>query len=1110
MAVKRSQNWLNQQRVDVPHLRSIESAVRNDFDELFATFILGESSSFVVRGFEIEMAGAIGASANGLQMIVENSAMLHGASNESGTFFELPTGELNQVLSSTTNPRVDGAFTPSALNYVSIEFVREIDDSTTDQLFLWNPTTQTEITKTVPLAETLDYKIVISSSIFAPNVLPIAIVETDTSNSVLSVEDRRPMLFRLGTAGINSPDPFFEFPYDTHTEGREENPFVSSSSTISPFRGGDKQIGTFKENDEAIKTELRQIKGTTFWFSPNTAGSIVGLRYDLGNTLLTGRGYIEHNDGNPGQVNWNEDIFLTVVSTRLRYKIEANATGTDISLTDNQSAYVKLTRGVDVVPQLIFTDGADEVTSVGGISWTDDLEVGDYVKVAAEGDGSYFQIASIDSTSQVTLTEDFSGTSTGITGTGAQFAFGNYRIGGAAGREILVANTNEVPFEADVYWLMLRQDSGGQARIYLRFLNAELEVGEQLQISDQVPAALLAYIGSANDSDADPAYGTLAPGVIADSSNYNSVDGENLTLRASKLTSMMADKAQDKTIQLVSNHTLVANTENTTDATLQDITFSGGSGTATVVLPSSADNGTIGLGSVVSLAPNQVAYYQTDRNAAFNIADLSALTVANIADVTLSENIFIFAYRLTAKTVFLWNNDVIEEGDLIALSVLREHVQQNKTAKLIAGGTWSWDLVANELTNSLPAYVQVGGLANNVNEIDAQSITLANANEVAYVKIKRDAGASTLTVNVADIASIELDDDTLIIARRVNDEVIVGTNSFALENRDYLTLDGAKAEIDRRLDQLLIEPAQPVSTRVTISGSDIAQLNGSKIGIGQGSLLLNFTGAQIDFVTGEVFDSTGTTVLNTFTPITLGAGEFGWYSINLNAGSIGTDNQFEGEITVIPSTTSDVSLAASRRADFLANSISLGQVYVQEDGGSLADITFDNITQLYFSEFLATAPTIPVARWSWEIPTEAVLGLNTVTASVGSFSAMPYNTLSGDFGTLDALTNILTLPPGRYRVDGDQRCFRTNRIITRLSDVTDPLAPTTLATSSVGVGATPSGDADSPTIMDVIELLVETDIQIENRAQTAGRLGTTHNFDSEPNIFGQVTFTRIG
>ncbi len=154
----------------------------------------------------------------------------------------------------------------------------------------------------------------------------------------------------------------------------------------------------------------------------------------------------------------------------------------------------------------------------------------------------------------------------------------------------------------------------------------------------------------------------------------------------------------------------------------------------------------------------------------------------------------------------------------------------------------------------------------------------------------------------------------------------------------------------------------------------------------------------------------------------------------------------------------------------------------------------------------SASTTTETARWSWEDPTAAALGLNAVSASVGSFAAMPYNTLTGDFGTLDTLTNILTLPAGTYSVVGNQAHFRTNRTLTRLFDITNS---TTLLTSNIGIGASPSGDESAVLIIGTITLTSTTEIQIENRAQTAGRLGSTHNFASEPNIFGQLLFTRL-
>ena len=135
MAIRRRLNILSQLRVDVPDLKSIESASSNDFDELLRGLVTGASKSFVIRGFEIEMAGSIGSSANSLQMIVENSSILHGNSNTSGTFFVVPAGTPTQTMSSTTNPKIVGSFTPGSLNYIGIEYSRQIDNSTAIQRY---------------------------------------------------------------------------------------------------------------------------------------------------------------------------------------------------------------------------------------------------------------------------------------------------------------------------------------------------------------------------------------------------------------------------------------------------------------------------------------------------------------------------------------------------------------------------------------------------------------------------------------------------------------------------------------------------------------------------------------------------------------------------------------------------------------------------------------------------------------------------------------------------------------------------------------------------------------------------------------------------------------
>lgn len=462
MATRRRLNILSQLRVDVPDLKSIESATSNDFDELLRGLITGAGKSFVIRGFEIEMAGSIGSSANSLQMIVENASILHGNSNTSGTFFVVPSGTPTQTMSSTVNPKVIGSFTPGALNYVGIEYSRQIDNTTAIQRYFWSPSTKSEFVKTVPQAELLDYRIVITSSVFAANVLPISIVETDGANNVLSIEDRRPMLYRLGTAGANTPDPFYEYPWTNQIEGRAENFYISSSSTVSPFRGGDKQIYSMKEMFDALMTEIKLIKGTPYWYSLSAGGSIAKLRSDVANTVVTSKGTVSHSKTTPGKINWSNDINLVVIGSRVKYTILANPTSSDVVLDDDEVAYITLVRDQNVIPNIILTNGSPVATSVGAVSWTTPLVAGDFIKVASGSEDKFYQIQSVDSTSQVTLTQNYLETSTGVNGTKIQYSLGVFQTNPApsTNRHVKIANRNDVTINQDNYWLFLRQDSG--------------------------------------------------------------------------------------------------------------------------------------------------------------------------------------------------------------------------------------------------------------------------------------------------------------------------------------------------------------------------------------------------------------------------------------------------------------------------------------------------------------------------------------------------------------------------------------------------------------------------------------------------------------------------
>ena len=294
MAIIRRVNQLSEMREEVSDLKAIESAASADFDLLAESLISGAGNPYIINGFAINFASnPIGGASSNLQVVVANGALLHTTASQSGTFFLVPAGTPNVVLNAATTSNVYGSFVPSSFNYVGIDYYRFQDPTTDTQRYIWNPTAQDETQIIAPAAIILNYEFVISSSIWASNILPIAIVETDSSNNVVSITDSRPLLFRLGTGGID-PNPFYVYPFP---EGTTENPVTSTSNGSNPFYGGDKAITDLKDWIDAVETLLLDLGGGPYWYSYASSypsGSIPQLREDATNTILTGNGSISH------------------------------------------------------------------------------------------------------------------------------------------------------------------------------------------------------------------------------------------------------------------------------------------------------------------------------------------------------------------------------------------------------------------------------------------------------------------------------------------------------------------------------------------------------------------------------------------------------------------------------------------------------------------------------------------------------------------------------------------------------------------------------------------------------------------------------------------------
>ena len=96
MAVERELNVLGQQRLDAPHLRLVEAGVRGDFDVLGLSATAG--SPYVVRGYSLITAGAIGIPAEDLKLDVAGGIAIHYMASASGSVFRTPSDHAPETL----------------------------------------------------------------------------------------------------------------------------------------------------------------------------------------------------------------------------------------------------------------------------------------------------------------------------------------------------------------------------------------------------------------------------------------------------------------------------------------------------------------------------------------------------------------------------------------------------------------------------------------------------------------------------------------------------------------------------------------------------------------------------------------------------------------------------------------------------------------------------------------------------------------------------------------------------------------------------------------------------------------------------------------------------
>lgn len=501
------------------------------------------------------------------------------------------------------------------------------------------------------------------------------------------------------------------------------------------------------------------------------------------------------------------------------------------------------------------------------------------------------------------------------------------------------------------------------------------------------------FLGMTSDTQTYPNYNVPPSYNALDGmESYNSLSDDNVTVRLSKLTAMMADKAQDKTIKYLAPSSLIVT--NTTNGAAQELTFDPNGQSLILQVPGSRFNCNVTLPNAspgISLLGNQVAYVEINRNP--NASYSSSVTVVDKDKCPINENIFVVASRVTGSDIWLWNDTPIVPGSTQIFGN-----GQDRNIKLVKGGIWSWD--GTQLTSSAQSFIQVPGLQENRNTLSAAIITLPNDGDCAYVNINRTGvGASVLTVNTSHISVVPITNNTLILARRNGNDIVVGTNGgiklingqsreldsgLSIENRQLIgnNIDEATSapeyssrgsvnritdendpileavsrhdtEFDKYFGQLrLLAKTAGNKRRVRVTGTDRVTFTGETLIQEIGSLKVHFTGAEIDFQTGQIFVGNAEDPMSVdftvpmgvdFTPVSMIANSYAWYSIAANPAGTNSDNTLNIQFNIM-SGTPDLDIDDATKPA-LGGVKKLGYIVVKDNGsgGAGTILEWDNV-----------------------------------------------------------------------------------------------------------------------------------------------------------------------
>jgi hypothetical protein len=262
------------------------------------------------------------------------------------------------------------------------------------------------------------------------------------AGNVTSVENCKQSVWRLGSGGI-SPNPNYSHTYSL----TPENPFIATiAQPADPFAGGDWELNTFKDWANAVMTEIKNLKGTPYWYSNGGAGTnVADLWFDAVGSVITSKGAWAHSAITPGELVWSAPVFIRSILGEYSFTLTGPSS---VTLADTEVAYISLNRDNNFQAGNVFTftSGSPTVTATLPVTG---LVANDWIKLASDPISAYTQVLTVVGTT-VTLNQNYLGSS----GTGEA-------LNSTSTYTIQSAMPESVPDSTNTYWIAKRDDNVG-------------------------------------------------------------------------------------------------------------------------------------------------------------------------------------------------------------------------------------------------------------------------------------------------------------------------------------------------------------------------------------------------------------------------------------------------------------------------------------------------------------------------------------------------------------------------------------------------------------------------------------------------------------------------